>query len=101
MTLPVTTESDDAKADFYEGLYALDVGRPNEANDAFEAAVADDPDFAYGYLMIASSATSTEEFTTNLARAVELADNASPAEAPVAAAGGGETAEGGEKADEA
>ncbi len=80
MTLPVTTESEAARQDFDEGLYALDVGRPNEANEAFEAAVADDPNFALGYLMVASSATSTEEFTTNLARAVELADNASPAE---------------------
>lgn len=80
MTLPVTTASEDAKADFYEGLYANDVGRGNEANAAFEAAVADDPNFALGYLMIASSAASTEEFTTNLARAVELAENASPAE---------------------
>ncbi len=80
MTLPVTTESADAKADFYEGMYANDMGRGNEANKAFEAAVMDDPDFALGYLMIASSAASTEEFTTNLARALELADNASPAE---------------------
>jgi tetratricopeptide (TPR) repeat protein len=80
MTMPVTTESEAAREEFYTGLYAMDMARPVEANAAFERAVADDPNFALGYLMVANTGASTDEFTTNLARAVELADNASPAE---------------------
>ena len=80
MTLPVTTASDAAREDFLSALYAADMGRGNEANALFEKAVEADPEFAMGYLMKAGSATSTEEFTTNLAKAVEHKATASPAE---------------------
>jgi tetratricopeptide (TPR) repeat protein len=80
MTLPVTTASDDARRDFLKGLYALDMGRVNDANTLFEKAADKDPGFALGYLMTANSSASTEEFTTNLAKAVELAGDVSEAE---------------------
>ncbi|NNG15351.1 MAG: tetratricopeptide repeat protein [Gemmatimonadales bacterium] len=80
MTLPVTTASDAAREDFMSGLYAADMGSNPEANTKFEQAVGADPEFALGYLMTASTAASTEEFTTNLAKAVEHKANASPAE---------------------
>lgn len=80
MSLPVSTESDDARAHFEAGLSAADMGRGNEANEHFELAAEADPDFAQAYLRVAFSSASTEEFTSNLAKAVELMDYASPAE---------------------
>lgn len=77
MTMPLSTESDEARRHFLEGAHALDMARPTEANAAFEQAVAVDPEFAAGYMMIASSAASTEEFTTNLALATQYAAGAS------------------------
>ena len=80
MTLPVTTASDAAREDFLSGMYAADMGRNPEANTMFEKAVEADPEFALGYLMTASSAASTKEFTSNLSKAVEHKANASQAE---------------------
>ncbi len=78
--IPVTTSSDGARNLFNAGLEAMDMGRGNDANSLFEQAIAADSTFAQGYLRIANSAASTEEFTTNLAKAVELSSNASEAE---------------------
>ncbi len=80
MALPISTESDDARAHLEAGIAAADMGRGNEANDHFELAVEADPEFAQGYLRVANTAASTEEFTTNLQRAVELIDTVEPAE---------------------
>ncbi|MEE9208165.1 MAG: hypothetical protein V3U67_07315 [Gemmatimonadota bacterium] len=80
MTLPISTESDEARAHLEAGLAAADMARGNDANDHFEKAVEADPEFAQGYLRVANTAASTEEFTTNLKRAVELMDTAEPAE---------------------
>ncbi len=77
MALPVTTSSEEAKTHFYAGLEALDMGRNDEANAHFEQAVQADTAFAQGYLNVANSGASTEEFTTNLARAAGLAEQAS------------------------
>jgi len=46
MSLPVSTESDDARAHFQAGLSAADMGRGNEANEHFELAAEADPEFA-------------------------------------------------------
>lgn len=78
MSLPISTESDAARDHFEAGIAAADMARVNEANEHFELAAEADPDFAQAYLRIANSSASTEEFTRNLARAVELIDNAAP-----------------------
>ena len=78
--IPVTTTSDAARNLFNAGLDAMDMGRFNDANSLFEQSVIADSTFAQGYLRIANSASSTDEFTTNLARAVELSGDASEAE---------------------
>jgi len=78
--IPLTTESEAAAEHFAAGMYALDMAKFNDANSHFEAATAADPDFAVAYLMTANSSVTTSEFTANLARAVELAPNASEAE---------------------
>ena len=80
MVMPVSTESEEARDHYMAGAHALDMVRPTEANTYFEQAVAADPQFAAGYLMVASSAASTEEFTTNLALANQHAAQASQPE---------------------
>ncbi len=80
MELPVTTSSDAARSHFDAGLEAADMGRANDANAHFELAIEADPGFAQGYLRVAFTSASTEEFTTNLATAVELSQSASQAE---------------------
>ena len=67
--IPVTTASAAALADFSRGQAAMDVGRVQEANVLFESAVAKDPAFAYAYLKIAETASSTREFSDNLGKA--------------------------------
>jgi tetratricopeptide (TPR) repeat protein len=78
--IPMTTASEEAKARMMAGLEAGDVGRAEEAREAFAAAVAADPEFAMGYLMRAWSATSYGEFVENLDKAVEYSGAASEAE---------------------
>jgi tetratricopeptide (TPR) repeat protein len=64
--IPLTTTSPEARADFEAGRRALDVGRRQQANELFQAAVAKDPEFAMAYLGLAESAPSVVEFKHNL-----------------------------------
>ncbi len=78
--LPITTASDEARKYYTAGWDAFDMARNNAANKQFEQAVAADPSFAIGHLMVALSATSTEEFASNLAKAADNAASASDGE---------------------
>lgn len=80
MKLPVTTASDEARKHYMAGWAAFEMARNNAANRHFEQAVAADPSFAAGHLMVALTATSTEEFASNLAKAAENAASASDGE---------------------
>jgi tetratricopeptide (TPR) repeat protein len=62
----ITTASAEARNHYMVGERLLDVGRPQEANVHFRKAVELDSTFAYAYLGIAQSATSTQEFKENL-----------------------------------
>jgi tetratricopeptide (TPR) repeat protein len=64
--IPVTTSSPEALADFEAGRRALDLGRRQQANDLFRAAVDEDPEFAMAYLGIADSSASAVEFKNHL-----------------------------------
>lgn len=64
--IPITTKSEEALAVFLKGQDALDLGEFLEANALFRKAVEKDPNFAYAYLNIANSSTSTAEFKTNM-----------------------------------
>jgi tetratricopeptide (TPR) repeat protein len=64
--IPITTKSEEALAVFLKGQDNLDLGKFLEANALFRKAVEKDPNFAYAYLNIANSATSTAEFKTNM-----------------------------------
>ncbi len=63
--IPVTTVSAEALASFERGRELMDVGRYQEANELFEAAVARDPTFAYAYLNISRTGASWQEFHDN------------------------------------
>lgn len=64
--IPVTTGSPEALTAFEAGRRALDVGRNQQANELFRAAVGQDPEFALAYLGIADSAASAAEFKNSL-----------------------------------
>jgi tetratricopeptide (TPR) repeat protein len=78
--IPVMDATDMAMADFEAGLYAMDVGRFNDANDLFRAAAEKDPDFGSAYLYIANTANSLEEYKTAMDRAVAAKDEMSDGE---------------------
>lgn len=74
--IPVDTESDAARNHFRMGQQAADLGEFLEANRHFEQAVEADPEFAYGYLMVANTAASLDEFKENLDLAAQHAGGA-------------------------
>lgn len=78
--LPVTTSSADARNHFLQGHRELDLTRGFDAQDHYKAAVAADSTFAIGYLYVANTSNSLEDFKTNLARAEHFASRASDAE---------------------
>ena len=77
---PITTSSAAARGQFLAGQRESDLFRPIDANEHFKAAVAADSTFAFAYLNVALTATSTEEFKRNLALAERYAAGASEAE---------------------
>ena len=80
MLMPVSTASSEALNHFMQGQRALDMGRFNDAGPHFQKAIELDPDFAFGYLMVANTANSSAEYQTNLKMAVEHVASASEAE---------------------
>ncbi|HEU5261935.1 MAG TPA: hypothetical protein VFU41_11005 [Gemmatimonadales bacterium] len=80
MGIPITTTSAAARSHFLQGQRDTDLGRFIEGNAHFEQAIAADPSFAFGYLNVANTANSLEEFKTHLALAERHAEGASEAE---------------------
>ncbi|HVH68281.1 MAG TPA: tetratricopeptide repeat protein [Gemmatimonadales bacterium] len=77
---PITTSSAVARTHFLAGQRELDLARFIDANEHFKAAVGADSTFALGYLNVANTANSLEEFKRNLALAERYAAGASEAE---------------------
>src|SRR5260370_1136878 len=69
MKHPITTSSSVARDHFLRGQRELDLGRFIDANAHFKEAVPAGPTFASGSLNVANTATSLDEFGTNLALA--------------------------------
>src|SRR6266576_1166540 len=78
---PVTTSSADARNHFLQGQRELDLTRAFDAQAHFRAAVAADSTFAIGYLNVATTSNSLEDFKTNLARAEHFAAGGAASEA--------------------
>jgi len=78
--LPMATGSAAARSHATLGQRALDLGHPAEAAEHFREAVEADTLFAFGWLGLANSSNSLEEFTGQLAKARRVAGMATRAE---------------------
>ena len=78
--IPVTTASEEARADFQQGRRLMDVGRFFEARPFFERAVQKDPEFAYAHVNLIRTAESAREFQASLQLAVAHAAGKSDGE---------------------
>lgn len=65
----LSTKSEEARTRIEAGERADDRGRPLTAYEQFKRAVAADSAFAYGYLRVAQTGLSLDEYRTNLQRA--------------------------------
>ena len=78
--IPLTTNSEEAKADFVAGQAALDRGDAAPANALFRQALARDPNFVYAWFNLGNVSFSTEEFADSVRRGSAAAGNASNGE---------------------
>lgn len=78
--VPVTTSSEEARQLHAEGIRLADQLRPHQARQAFEKAVAKDPNFAMAHYNLAQASPNAKETTEHLNRAVALSDKASEGE---------------------
>ena len=97
--VPISTSSSKALEYYKEGRSLAERLRQQEAYEKFEQAVAEDPQFALGYLALAQSSPSPKGFFANLDRAKSLIDRVSEGErllieAVEAAANGDPTSQG-------
>ena len=77
---PLSTKSEDARKWTDAGEVANDAGLVDESLQDFKRAVAADSAFAYGYLRIAQTAYSLDDYRTNLQRANAFKSTANPSE---------------------
>ena len=84
--VPITTNSTEARALFIEGRQFLEFGHVEKAENLFDQAIAEDPDFALGWLFKSFVTAETGDFKANLEKAVSLAPNASDGEQKLIAA---------------
>lgn len=78
--IPVTTSSDQARADYMKGVELANKLRANDAMQYFNKAVSEDSNFAIAYLARARATQSNADFFRDLNKAVSLAKNVSQAE---------------------
>jgi tetratricopeptide (TPR) repeat protein len=78
--VPVTTKSEEAKADYLRGVDLSDRLQGNDSIPYFDKAIALDPDFATAELARANNSPTTAEFFEHEKKAVALADKASEGE---------------------
>jgi tetratricopeptide (TPR) repeat protein len=78
--MPITTSSEKALEYFLQGRDLFEKLQIQESQQYFRKAVAEDPDFALGYLQLSFSVPSAKEFFENLDKAVALVDRVSQGE---------------------
>lgn len=78
--LQLTTSSEAARALYAEGDYLLDVGRNVQARQKFQAAAAEDPEFALAYYGVSNAALSFAEFQRSLDAAGQHSEGISDGE---------------------
>jgi tetratricopeptide (TPR) repeat protein len=78
--IPITTTSEGARESFLQGRDLFERLQAQESRQYFERAVAEDPNFAMGYLFLSFAQPSNKGFFENLDKAVALVENASDGE---------------------
>src|SRR6266436_2583927 len=78
--IPVTTKSEDARKEFFQGRDLAEKLQAQESVAHFDKALALDPDFAFAELARANSAPTAKDFFEHLSKAVALAGKASEGE---------------------
>jgi tetratricopeptide (TPR) repeat protein len=78
--IPVTTRSEEARAQYLEGRAAFEQLRITDAREHYRRAVEADPGFALAHLALAQSAATAQEFFDGVAVAVRHAGTASEGE---------------------
>lgn len=78
--VPITTSSKEALAQYLEGRSLAERLRATDALPHFEKAVAQDPNFAMGYLNLAFAQPTAKGFFENLNKATSLVDKVSEGE---------------------
>jgi tetratricopeptide (TPR) repeat protein len=78
--IPITTKSEQAREHFLQGRDLWEKLRFQDSRRFFETAVAEDPDFAMGYLYLSLAAPSAKQFFENLDKAKALVDKVSEGE---------------------
>ena len=79
-SIPITTTSPTARAQFLEGRALFEKQRLQEARPLLQAAVAEDPNFALAWLNLAQVSTSAKDFFDHVDHAASLVDHTSEAE---------------------
>jgi tetratricopeptide (TPR) repeat protein len=76
----LSTSSEEAREHMMNGHRAWDSGRALQAYEQYKRAVAADSAFAFGYLRVAQTALSLDEYRTNLQRAIAFQQDANAVE---------------------
>lgn len=79
-TIPITTSSSQARAEFIKGRNLVNSLRTQEATPYFNNAISEDSNFAMAYYMRAQNQTTAAAFFKDLNKAVSLANNVSDGE---------------------
>jgi tetratricopeptide (TPR) repeat protein len=78
--IPITTSSEEAKADFLKGRDLFDKLRQQESLQYFESAIAKDKDFALAYFYHANANPTTKGFFEDIGKMTALTDKVSEGE---------------------
>jgi len=78
--IPITTTSEEAREYYLQGRDLAEKLRSQESLQFFEKAIAEDPDFAMGYLYLSFAQPSAKGFFEKLTEAVALVDKVSEGE---------------------
>ncbi len=79
-TVPITSKSEEARKLYLEGRDLSEKLKAVEGHARAEAALAKDPEFAMGYVLLANTAQTNRDFFDAVKKAVALADKVSPGE---------------------
>jgi tetratricopeptide (TPR) repeat protein len=78
--IPITTSSDQARADYNKGMAMINNLRTPDAVQYFNSAISEDSNFAMAYLALAQTQSNTNDFLKDLNKAISLTNKVSQPE---------------------